>query len=57
MLGWIYAFKFFLHGQLYVALGRVTRRSDMLVVVSEDSKHKEDGSVILLNKVRRELPG
>jgi len=45
----------FSHGQLYVALGRVCRREDALVVVNEDSRHKTNGRVLLLNKVRQDL--
>lgn len=45
----------FSHGQLYVALGRVTRRNDVIVVVSDDAEHKRNGRTILLNKVRRDL--
>jgi ATP-dependent DNA helicase PIF1 len=45
----------FSHGQLYVALGRVCRRGDALVVVDEERKHNENGRIILLNKVCRDL--
>jgi ATP-dependent DNA helicase PIF1 len=45
----------FSHGQLYVALGRVTRASDIMVITNEDSRHKTTGQVLLLNKVRKEL--
>ena len=45
----------FMHGQLYVALGRVARREDSLVLTDGNSKHKTNGKELLLNKVRKEL--
>ncbi len=45
----------FSHGQLYVALGRVCRQDDALVVVSKGCEHKHSGLPLLLNKVRQDL--
>jgi hypothetical protein len=45
----------FSHGQLYVALGRVCRRDDALVVVDKGCEHKQSGRPLLLNKVRQDL--
>ena len=45
----------FMHRQLYVALGRVARREDALVLTDGNSKHKTNGKELLLNKVRKEL--
>jgi len=45
----------FMHGQLYVALGRVARREDALVLTDGNSKHKTNGKELLLNKVGKEL--
>ena len=42
----------FSRGKFYAAMGQVSRAEDITAVVNGNALHKEDGRVLLLNKVR-----